>query len=255
MIQMCFGLAEVGCIQNVACVMLHAADTLAITVATLNCPRRNDRAMIRWICNVKAKDEVSSYLCTHQCKTASKSRWSLTPTNVRSTKKNPIIHPYQIHQTTLRLTDQAKYLGVTITPDLSWKCHIDNTTEKANSTMAFLRRNIRSSQPDAKTKAYKTYVRPIVQNASSVWSPAFDCHINQLEKIQRRAARFVLNDFSQQSSVSAMISSLGWDTLQQRRDNARTTVLYKIKHNHVDITPDPPLHNARTSRGNTQQLS
>ena len=27
---------------------------------TLNRLRRNDRAMIRWICNVKAKDEVSS---------------------------------------------------------------------------------------------------------------------------------------------------------------------------------------------------
>ena len=40
--------------------MLHAAETWAMTVATLNRLRRNDRAMIRWICNVKAKDEVSS---------------------------------------------------------------------------------------------------------------------------------------------------------------------------------------------------
>ena len=31
-----------------------------MTVATLNRLRRNDRAMIRWICNVKANDEVSS---------------------------------------------------------------------------------------------------------------------------------------------------------------------------------------------------
>ena len=31
-----------------------------MTVATLNHLRRNDCAMIRWICNVKAKDEVSS---------------------------------------------------------------------------------------------------------------------------------------------------------------------------------------------------
>ena len=40
--------------------MLHAAETWAMTVATLYRLRRNDRAMIRWICNVKAKDEVSS---------------------------------------------------------------------------------------------------------------------------------------------------------------------------------------------------
>ena len=40
--------------------MLHAAETWAMKVDTLNRLRRNDRAMIRLICNVKAKDEVSS---------------------------------------------------------------------------------------------------------------------------------------------------------------------------------------------------
>ena len=40
--------------------MLHAAETWTMTAATLNRLWRNDRAMIHWICNVKAKDEVSS---------------------------------------------------------------------------------------------------------------------------------------------------------------------------------------------------
>ena len=40
--------------------MLHAAETLAMKVDTLNCPRRNNRAMISWIWNVKAKEKVSS---------------------------------------------------------------------------------------------------------------------------------------------------------------------------------------------------
>ena len=170
-------------------------------------------------------------------------------------KKEESYNIHQIHQTTLRSTEQAKYLGVTITPELSWKCHIDNITKKANSTMAFLRRNIRSSPRDAKVKAYKTYVWPIMEYASSNWSPATDCHIDQLEMVQRRVARFVLNDYSRQSSVSAMMSTLDWDTLRQRRDNARTTMLYEIKHNLVDIIPDPPLRNTRTSRGNPQQIS
>ena len=39
---------------------MHAAETWAMKVDTLNRLRRNDRAMIRWICNVRAKDEVSS---------------------------------------------------------------------------------------------------------------------------------------------------------------------------------------------------
>ena len=40
--------------------MLHAAETWAMKVDPLDRLRRNDRAMIRWICNVKVKDEVSS---------------------------------------------------------------------------------------------------------------------------------------------------------------------------------------------------
>ena len=46
-----------SCVRSV---MLHAAETWAMKADTLNRLRRNDRAMIRWICNVKAKDEVSS---------------------------------------------------------------------------------------------------------------------------------------------------------------------------------------------------
>ncbi|MES9950323.1 MAG: reverse transcriptase domain-containing protein, partial [Candidatus Thiodiazotropha sp.] len=45
------------CVRSV---MLHAAETWPMTTATLNRLRRNDRAMIRWICNVKAKEDVSS---------------------------------------------------------------------------------------------------------------------------------------------------------------------------------------------------
>ena len=40
--------------------MLHAAETWAMKADTQNRLQRNDCAMIRWISNVKAKDEVSS---------------------------------------------------------------------------------------------------------------------------------------------------------------------------------------------------
>ena len=40
--------------------MLHAAETWAMKADTLNCRWRYDHAMIHWICNVKAKDKVSS---------------------------------------------------------------------------------------------------------------------------------------------------------------------------------------------------
>ena len=46
--------------SSVRSVMLHAAETCTMKADTLNHLRRNDCAMIHRICNVKAKDEVSS---------------------------------------------------------------------------------------------------------------------------------------------------------------------------------------------------
>ena len=39
-------------------------------------------------------------------------------------------------------------------------------------------------------------VRPSVDYASSVWSPHSECHINQLEMAQRRAALYVKHDYA-----------------------------------------------------------
>ena len=54
---------EVRCTHHVRGVWCCMQQTWAMKMDTLNrlnCLRRNDRAMIRWICNVRAKDEVSS---------------------------------------------------------------------------------------------------------------------------------------------------------------------------------------------------
>ena len=79
--------------------------------------------------------------------------------------------------------------------------------------------------------------------------------INQLEMVQHRAARFMKHDYARTSSITNMQTDLKWDTLQQRRINTRTTLLFRIIHNLVDIEPDPPLINARSNRGHTQRLS
>ena len=47
--------------------------------------------------------------------------------------------------------------------------------------------------------------------------------------VQRRAARFVTNRYHNQSSVNDLLGNLKWQTLEERRTNARLTMLYKIK--------------------------
>ena len=44
--------------------------------------------------------------------------------------------------------------------------------------------------------------------------------IDKIEKIQRRAARFVLHRYKKTDSVSSMLKELNWETLEHRRKKA-----------------------------------
>jgi hypothetical protein len=82
-------------------------------------------------------------------------------------------------------------------------------------------------------------VRPIVEYASTIWDPHTKTNIKKTERVQRRAARFVLNNYNydQTNSVTAMVQRLAWETLQQRRARAKAIMLHRIIHGLVDIIP------------------
>ena len=150
--------------------------------------------------------------------------------------------PYSIHGTALRPVDQAKYLGVTLHRNLSWKPHIHNICKKSNNTLGSLRRNLRKCPSSIKEQAYKTYVRPTLEiYASSVWDPHTKDLISHIEMVQRRAARFVKADYSQQSSVALMLQSLQWQPLQERRAHIKVIMLYRIINGLVAIPAAPPF--------------
>jgi hypothetical protein len=48
--------------------------------------------------------------------------------------------------------------------------------------------------------------------------------------VQRRAARYVQNNYHNTSSVTSMIDILGWPTLAERRLKTRLIMLFKITH-------------------------
>ena len=141
---------------------------------------------------------------------------------------NPNINSYQLHRHTLESVQSAKYLGVTLTKNLSWDTHIDNVCNKANKTLGFLRRNLKIGSTKVKETAYKTFVRPILEYACTVWDPYTQEQIDKLEAVQRRAARFVVNRYHNTSSVTCMINSLQWPSLQHRRKTARLAMLKKF---------------------------
>ena len=150
------------------------------------------------------------------------------------------LSPYQCNYTlnkdTLATTDQHRYLGVLLDKRLSWSPHISSIASKASQTLNFLKRNLSKCSTAIKASAYLTMIRPIMEYASAVWDPFYVKDIQQLEKVQRRAACWVLNDYRHTSSVTLMLKQLSWPTLTLCRRISRLSILYKAIQQQLSLT-------------------
>ena len=68
-----------------------------------------------------------------------------------------------------------------------------------------------------------------------VWSPWQQFLVDNIEKVQRPSARYVLNDYRSDSSVTAMINHLNWESLEDRRNKASLHTFYKMFNNLTTI--------------------
>ena len=148
---------------------------------------------------------------------------------------SPISSEYKISGCNINKVTSAKYLGVTINHDLSWGNNIGIISCKTSAVFGFLQRNLRQCSSSIKSLAYLTYVRPILEYASTVWAPYTKNHIMSLEKVQRRAARFVCNNYSMYDSLSSMLDILNWPSLEDRRRQAKCIMFYKIINNIASV--------------------
>ena len=135
---------------------------------------------------------------------------------------------YTLEGTNLENVESIKYLGVTITSDLRWNTHVSNVCTKANRTLGFLRRNLYSCPQEVKEAAYKGLVRPVLDYGSSVWDPPGVVLQEELESVQKRAARFVTGNYNYETgSMTGILGQLKWESLKKRRKDNRLILLYK----------------------------
>ena len=109
----------------------------------------------------------------------------------------------------------------------------------ASSTLGFLRRNLQSCTQDVRERTYSMFVLPTLNYASAVMDPYLTGDVDQLEKVQRRGARNVKNNYHDRSPgcVTNMLRDLQWLPLKEQRRAHRLNCLHKIKHRKVNIDP------------------
>ena len=90
-------------------------------------------------------------------------------------------------------SSSRKDLGIIISSDLDWSDHFQYISSQAYKTFG--------NSIHAKKLLYLSLVHPKLIYCSCVWPPHLIKDIVSLEKVQRRATKFILNDFHPTTSL------------------------------------------------------
>ena len=83
--------------------------------------------------------------------------------------------------------------------------------------------------------AYISLVRSGMEYASTIWDPYLKKDIDLLEKVQRKAARWVFLDYKYTTSVTRLLKDLNWKPKADRRQNQRLALFHKIHTGGVNL--------------------
>ena len=112
---------------------------------------------------------------------------------------------------------------------------------------------ISNAPPKKKQQSVQALVHPILNYRASIWVPHTQANILKLEKVNKRAARFVTGNYTlEHGQTEKNLSLLNWPTLQEQRKHHKLTLMYKINNNIIHA-PTEDLHST-TQPQETSQL-
>jgi hypothetical protein len=127
-------------------------------------------------------------------------------------------------------------LGVNIDCKLSFSLHISEVVAKAKQRIFLIFRSFRTRDVNHMLLAYKTYILPIVDYCSSVWSPYCSADMLSVESVQRLFTRR-LPGF-EKLPYFVRLDKLELPTLELRRLRSDLIICYKIMHGNLAGPPD-----------------
>ena len=100
--------------------------------------------------------------------------------------------PYYFGSTIIKSVTDIKDLGVYFSANLSFKYHVDHVVAKANKMLGFVRRTTKDiNDVTVLLSLFRTLVLTRLEYASSVWSPAQEYLSLKIERVQKRAVKWL----------------------------------------------------------------
>ena len=126
-------------------------------------------------------------------------KWSLLFNHtkvVHISSRSHLPTSYTIGTSSITKVESHKDLGITLSSNLSWDAHYDHIIAKAYSILGLLRRVFSPQNPTRSKNNYISLVRSQLLYCSILWKPHFIKYIQKFERVQRRATKYILNDFT-----------------------------------------------------------
>jgi len=150
-----------------------------------------------------------------------------------SNRSIPVMLSYSINDVNLLQVSQVKDLGVMFDSKLNFSSHITAMISKAKQRLFLLKKSFTSGDNDALVLAFKTYIIPLLEYCSPVWSPCTVTDILRIESVQRSFTK-TLSSCSNMSYYERLCTT-GLCSLERRRLSADLILLYKIIYKLIDI--------------------
>ena len=122
--------------------------------------------------------------------------------------------------------ERTKYLDVQLDCHLVWDAHVKCMRTKVSRALGFLKYAKKFLPQDTLSKMYRGIVEPHFRYCCSVWGRCGKTQLDNLQKLQNRAARIVTNS-SFRVSAADLIKRLGWPTISDIILCETATIMYK----------------------------
>ncbi len=152
-------------------------------------------------------------------------------------KNNPGAQ-YTIDGVNLCSVKTVRDLGVQVSCDYKWSVHCENVSKKGLKLIGIIFRALTTKQVDLLLNAYVTFIRPVLEYSSVVWSPYYKKDIESIERVQHV---FTLRVFQRCFPGERDISykdrcfRLSLDSLELRRLRTDLQMCYKILNGFIDV--------------------
>ena len=141
-------------------------------------------------------------------------------------RQPPFSVDLKIRDLSLPVVNSCRDLGILVCSSLSHSSHIANIINVASQRSNLILRTFVTRDIATLKSAFVTYVRPLLEYNSVVWSPQYISDIRALEKVQRRFTKRLPS--LHQLPYSRRIEQLGLQSLELRRLINDLVMCYKI---------------------------